>query len=105
MKMKLAATLTGLMTLLAGQQRCLSADVVLGISSQADKTKTVYWNSEPGAIYRIQSAENLNPVDPNFPARWVTREAEFPSQGTTTLWMDFGDANWIPRIFHPILDD
>ncbi len=81
-----------------------AADIVLSIQSQADQTETISWNSEPVALYRVESAESFSPQPQDFPNRWTVREVELPSQGASTVWMDIGDAGWIPQLFHPRLN-
>lgn len=77
-------------------------NLLVTVVNTADSTKIVSWNSTPGATYTLESTETLDP--PGLAqARWVTREVEYPSQGTNTVWMDVGDPTWIPRLHHPRL--
>lgn len=92
--------LVGTVVLLFAVALQAQSNVVLKIRSASDQAKTISWNSSPGAVYTIESAEALGEGSlAQLP--WVTREVEFQSQGTNTLWMDIGDPTWIPRLYHP----
>lgn len=75
----------------------------LRIHSETDQAKVVSWDSAPGILYTVESAEDLGPASLQE-LKWVTREVEYPSQGTNTIWMDVGDPTWIPRLHHPRLN-
>jgi Family of unknown function (DUF6345) len=58
------------------------------------------WNSTAGEVYQIQYADSL--VDTNIDAiNWQILYDNYPSQGTTTFWLDTGNYTKVPSILHP----
>lgn len=76
------------------------SNIVLKIQHVADGSKFLSWNSTTNGLYTIESAETLDPSS-LAQVRWVTREVQYPSQGTNTVWTDVGDPSWIPRLSYP----
>jgi len=66
----------------------------------ADHTIKISWNSESNAMFQVESADSLTDVGAQG-LQWVIRDADVGSKGTNAEWMDVGDPQWLPRIFHP----
>ncbi len=69
----------------------------------ADRSVYLHWNGVTGGIYQIESAESLGSGD-SPTINWTVRETACASKGTNAEWMDVGDPQQIPRIFHPVFD-
>lgn len=65
-----------------------------------DLSIQLHWQSETGAVYEIESAETLLP-DENGSVRFRPREQRIVSQGTNTVWLDYGDPTTLNRTYHP----
>lgn len=66
----------------------------------ADHTIKIRWNCETGAVFQVQSADSLTDLGAQG-LQWVIRDSDCDSKGTNAEWMDFGDAQWLPRVLHP----
>jgi hypothetical protein len=75
-------------------------NIVMGIKGALDQTKTVFWNGATGAVYQVESADSLGDVGAQG-LQWVIRDSGTAAKGTNAEWMDVGDPQWIPHIFHP----
>lgn len=50
-------------------------NIVLGIRAASDQTKTVFWNTQTGGVYQVESADSLADVGAQG-LQWVIRDAD-----------------------------
>jgi hypothetical protein len=70
---------------------------------RTDDYRTTYlsWPAQTGTVYQVESADILGTQSMQG-LKWVIRDSDTAARGTNAEWVDFGDARWIPRVFHPI---
>ena len=76
---------------------CTTNLIILQPTILQDGSVHLRWQSETGAIYAVESAEVLSDEGTPF----ILREDRLVSQGGETTWLDYGDAAYYPRIYHP----
>ena len=68
-----------------------------GTTVTVEKSTSLAWQSEPGAIYRIEYTPTLL----NSNNVWTTINEDYPSHGTNTFWLDTGNYFREPAVQHP----
>ena len=58
------------------------------------------WASQAQELYQIQYANALN-TNWDGATDWEVLYDNYPSQGTTTFWLDTGNYNLVPQVLHP----
>ena|SRR5665213_532932 len=70
------------------------------ISSTLEGAIQLTWNSTSNEVYEIDEADSL--LDTNTGTiTWNKLYDDYPSQGTSSFWLDTGDYNLAPQILHP----
>jgi hypothetical protein len=99
--MKTKYIISGL-TLLVGAILCSTATpLLMAPRVMQDGSIQLRWQSEPGAIYAVESTERL-PGEAGVSVPFVGRDLRVISQGTETTWLDYGDAGMFERLDHPV---
>jgi hypothetical protein len=71
-----------------------------GISATAEGAIRLSWNSTPHEVYEIDEANALD-TNADGSTAWNQLYTEYPSQGTSTFWLDTGNCSVVPPIVHP----
>ena len=58
------------------------------------------WVSQAHELYQVQYANDLN-TNWDGTTDWEVLYDNYPSQGTTTFWLDTGNYNLVPQVLHP----
>lgn len=74
--------------------------IVISNTTLPDASALLSWSSQPGALYRVESAETLIP-GLNGSIQWIPRAERLVSHGAQTQWMDYGDPSDMGGIYHP----
>ena len=76
---------------------CLGQELLFtGVKATDEGAIRLSWQSETGAIYRIEYTDSLTEG-----AGWVTLYDHYPSHGSNTFWLDTGNYVYEPAILHP----
>ena len=71
-----------------------------GISTTVEGAIQISWNSTSNEIYEIDEADALG-TNSDGSTAWNQLYTEYPSQGTSTFWLDTGNYSIVPPIVHP----
>ena len=71
-----------------------------GISATAEGAIQISWNSTLNETYEIDEADALD-TNSDGSTQWNLLYTEYPSQGTSTFWLDTGNYFASPEIVHP----
>ena len=70
------------------------------VAATDEKAIRLTWASQSNEVYQVQCADSL--IDTNTgTTTWQTLYDDYPSQGTSTFWLDTGNYNLVPQILHP----
>ncbi len=88
--------------LLMGPRPCLGQTNLNfnGITATAEGTIQISWNSTSQETYEIDEADTLT-TNAQGTITWNQLYTEYPSQGTSTFWLDTGNYMQVPGIPNP----
>ncbi len=94
------ASILGIIGALITQATAQNQLQILSATPTVEGAITLTWASNPNEIYEIDEADVLN-TNSDGSTAWNTLYSDYPSQGTSTFWLDTGNYFVNPEIVHP----